>query len=393
MERLDKVLEKAREEGLSGLILSTPENIYYTTDFSPHQLTVSRQIGFAFAAFNVANGDGMLTTMDYEAPYAEIAAQGVRVIPYDTWVGTKTKEEWLSGQTQPKKGPRMSSQDVLFNWIREQKLDRERLGIELAVLPHPFYEKLTEVFPAAEFVDITPLLLDARKIKTEAEIAEFRRLTAACDQALSVVREAIRPGVNELELIKIYREQCFVRDVTPSSWTMLGAGPNASFLTRPRDRVIKDGDVMRFDGGCEADYKGYKTDFSRSYIVGTVDPKLLELKKTLFAAQRDMIAHAKPGMSFHQLYHLAYDQVQEKLPIYTRGHQGHSISLGPQTADPPYISDGNHDLLEPGMILCFEVPFYMPHYQGFNIEDMVLVTEDGVECLTYRTPHWLDSEL
>ena len=78
-----------------------------------------------------------------------------------------------------------------------------------------------------------------------------------------------------------------------------------------------------------------------------------------------------------------------KYPSYERGHVGHSISLGPQTAEAPIISDANETSLEAGMILAMEVPCYIKGFNGFNIEDMVLITENGCEVLTPKTPHYL----
>ena len=40
------------------------------------------------------------------------------------------------------------------------------------------------------------------------------------------------------------------------------------------------------------------------------------------------------------------------------------------------------------MILCIETPCYIPGFGGFNIKDMILVTEDGCEVLTPLTPHY-----
>ena len=41
------------------------------------------------------------------------------------------------------------------------------------------------------------------------------------------------------------------------------------------------------------------------------------------------------------------------------------------------------------MVLAMEVPCYIRGVNGFNIEDMVLITEDGREVLTPKTPHYL----
>ena len=65
------------------------------------------------------------------------------------------------------------------------------------------------------------------------------------------------------------------------------------------------------------------------------------------------------------------------------------VSMGPATAEAPYINPTTTRPLEAGMILAFEVPCYIGGVQGFNIEDMVLITETGCEVLTPNTPHYL----
>ena len=69
------------------------------------------------------------------------------------------------------------------------------------------------------------------------------------------------------------------------------------------------------------------------------------------------------------------------LPNYSRGHFGHSIGMDDQTEEPPFIGP-NDSVLEPGMVMCLELPYYPADVGGFNIEDMILVTESGHEVLT-----------
>ena len=66
-----------------------------------------------------------------------------------------------------------------------------------------------------------------------------------------------------------------------------------------------------------------------------------------------------------------------------------SISMGPATAEAPYINAAETRPLEAGMVLAMEVPCYIDGVNGFNIEDMVLITENGCEVLTPCTPHYL----
>ena len=152
---------------------------------------------------------------------------------------------------------------------------------------------------------------------------------------------------------------------------------------------IQKGDVVKFDAGVNAEFDFYTTDTSRAWVMEGADPALYKLKDRLYEAQRRMIAAAKPGLPINELYHIAYDYVKEMFPSYRRGHQGHSISMGPATAEAPYINPTTTRPLEAGMVLAMEVPCYIGGVQGFNIEDMVLITEDGCEVLTPNTPHYL----
>lgn len=152
---------------------------------------------------------------------------------------------------------------------------------------------------------------------------------------------------------------------------------------------MKDGDVVKFDAGVNAEFDFYTTDTSRAWIIGNGDPALMKLKDRLYEGQRRMIAAARPGLPINELYHAAYDYVKEMFPCYRRGHQGHSISMGPATAEAPYINAAETRPLEAGMVLAMEVPCYIDGVNGFNIEDMVLITENGCEVLTPCTPHYL----
>ncbi|ARE65202.1 hypothetical protein ADH76_16055 [Enterocloster clostridioformis] len=84
-----------------------------------------------------------------------------------------------------------------------------------------------------------------------------------------------------------------------------------------------------------------------------------------------------------------FEKADKCCTSYRRCHCGHSISLGPATAEEPYINASTNRLLEPGMVLAMEVPCYIRGVNGFNIEDMVLITEDGREVLTPKMPHYL----
>jgi len=388
-----RIKELLRKKGLDGAIVSSPENFHYVTGFGGHQHTVSRQPGFTLAVMRADDKvPTHLTTMDFEAATFRIKAAGLNFVvdPYDTWVGLKTWDEIAHGAVVPDKTAMESSMDKLVQFMKACDLANKKVGIELDYLPVPYYKSLTEKFPEAEFVDISDLFVYARSVKQPDEIEMFRKLCRIADHGFTEVSKIAKIGVSERELVQCFREDVIKSGFcAPSSWSMFSTGPSSARLTLPGDGVVKDGDVVKFDAGVNAEFDFYTTDTSRAWIIGNGDPALLKLKDRLYEGQRRMIAAAKPGLPINELYHTAYDYVKEMFPCYRRGHQGHSISMGPATAEAPYINASETRPLEAGMILAMEVPCYIDGVNGFNIEDMVLITEDGCEVLTPNTPHYL----
>ena len=388
-----RIKELLREKGLDGAIVSSPENFHYVTGFGGHQHTVSRQPGFTLAVMRADDKvPTHLTTMDFEAATFRIKAAGLNFVvdPYDTWVGLKTWDEIAHGAVVPDKTAMESSMDKLVQFMKACDLANKKVGIELDYLPVPYYKSLTEKFPEAEFVNISDLFVYARSVKQPDEIEMFRKLCRIADHGFTEVSKIAKIGVSERELVQCFREDVIKSGFcAPSSWSMFSTGPSSARLTLPGDGVVKDGDVVKFDACVNAEFDFYTTDTSRAWIIGNGDPALLKLKDRLYEGQRRMIAAAKPGLPINELYHTAYDYVKEMFPCYRRGHQGHSISMGPATAEAPYINASETRPLEAGMILAMEVPCYIDGVNGFNIEDMVLITEDGCEVLTPNTPHYL----
>lgn len=388
-----RIKELLRKKGLDGAIVSSPENFHYVTGFGGHQHTVSRQPGFTLAVMRADDKvPTHLTTMDFEAATFRIKAAGLNFVvdPYDTWVGLKTWDEIAHGAVVPDKTAMESSMDKLVQFMKACDLANKKVGVELDYFPVPYYKSLTEKFPEAEFVDISDLFVYARSVKQPDEIEMFRNLCRIADHGFTEVSKIAKIGVSERELVQCFREDVIKSGFcAPSSWSMFSTGPSSARLTLPGDGVVKDGDVVKFDAGVNAEFDFYTTDTSRAWIIGNGDPVLLKLKDRLYEGQRRMIAAAKPGLPINELYHTAYDYVKEMFPCYRRGHQGHSISMGPATAEAPYINASETRPLEAGMILAMEVPCYIDGVNGFNIEDMVLITEDGCEVLTPNTPHYL----
>lgn len=392
MQPKDHIIKKLLcDNEIAGAIVSSPENFHYVCGFAAHQHTVSRQPSFAAAILSSSGSEpSFVITMDFEAPAFEERNSRFKIRAYDTWVGVKKLGE-ITGELQACNKPVLATHfDVLAQTVQDLGLSAGVIGLELDYLPVAYYQKLQELFPEAAFVNISNLFIYARSVKTAEEIEMFRLLCRTADKAFLEVSKMAKAGVSEREMSRCFRNGVFSSGVcVPSAWSMFAIGPNCSRLALPDDRRAVDGDVIKFDAGVNAEFDFYTTDTSRSWIIGNAAPEIHRLKDRLYEAQRRMIAAAKPGLPINELFRIGYNYVAEKFPCYRRGHLGHSISMGPSTAEAPFINAAETRPLEPGMVLAVEVPCYIEGVNGFNIEDMILITKYGCDVLTPQTPHYL----
>ena len=384
-----RIIKLMQEERIDGIIVQSPENFAYISGFSSHQHTVSRQPQFATAILAADEQiKPVLIGMDFETPSFNRAS--FNVYSYSTWVGNLTLDEIDQGVNSRSF---VTFYELLHQVIKDNGLAEKTIGIEMDFCPVGFYQKLIEALPCATFVNVSDLFLQARITKQPEEIMFMKELIRVSDEALYYTSQFVREGVSEMELFDRYCVHAMSSGIAfPSGWSSFTSGEQSGKLGRSSDRIITPQDVVKFDGGVNGDTKFYTTDFSRSWLMSNVDPLLVRIKRNLLESHDRMLEVIKPGLPFKELFNIGYEHTRKEFPFYTRGHLGHSISMGPQTAEAPFISASQDCVCEPGMILAVENPLYITGYNGFNIEDMVLVTDSGCEVLTSLTPHWLQSE-
>ena len=70
------------------------------------------------------------------------------------------------------------------------------------------------------------------------------------------------------------------------------------------------------------------------------------------------------------------------IPHYNRQHVGHGMGLALGGYDAPRLAPGDHTPLEPNMVLAVEAPYYELGLGGLQVEDTVLLTDEGCRRLT-----------
>ncbi|WP_199442027.1 M24 family metallopeptidase [Umezawaea beigongshangensis] len=233
-----------------------------------------------------------------------------------------------------------------------------------------------------------PVLRELRMRKDATEIAALRRAGAAIDRVHARVGEWLRPGRTEAEVGADIAAAIVAEGHAVAEFVIVGSGPNgASPHHGLSDRVIEAGDVVVVDiGGPVAE--GYNSDSTRTYSVG--EPAHAEVAATyavLQAAQAAAVAAVRPGVPAEAVDAAARRVIDEagfgEFFVHRTGH-----GIGLDVHEEPYVVGGNALPLEEGMAFSVEPGIYLPGRWGARIEDIVVVTADGVEPLNNR-PHEL----
>ncbi|MFD3743486.1 M24 family metallopeptidase [Nocardia sp. NPDC058633] len=233
----------------------------------------------------------------------------------------------------------------------------------------------------------TPVLRESRMIKDEAEIDALRRAGAAIDRVHARMGEFLSAGRTEAAVAADITAAILAEGHTEAAFVIVGSGPHgADPHHEVSDRVIEQGDVVVIDIGGPVE-PGYYSDSTRTYVLGTPSPEIVERMAVLEAAQAAAVAAVRPGVSAESIDAAARavlaDAGLDEAFIHRTGH-----GIGLSVHEEPYIVAGNDLVLEAGMAFSIEPGIYFGGEWGARIEDIVVVTEDGVESMNNR-PHGL----
>ncbi|MBN9101631.1 MAG: aminopeptidase P family protein [Pseudonocardia sp.] len=237
---------------------------------------------------------------------------------------------------------------------------------------------------AAQFL-AGPIIRELRMRKDAAEVAELRAAGAAIDRVHARMGEFLRVGRTEAQVGADIAAAIVEEGHTSAAFVIVGSGPNgASPHHEVSDRVIERGDMVVIDIGGPLP-SGYNSDCTRMYAVGAEPAvSVREAYAVLQAAQERSVASVRPGVTAEQVDAAAREPITEaglgERFIHRTGH-----GIGLDVHEDPYIVGGNARTLEPGMAFSVEPGVYLDGEWGARIEDIVVVTDTGVERLNNNT--------
>ena len=241
--------------------------------------------------------------------------------------------------------------------------------------------RLRTAMPGADQVLAGSVLRALRLRKSPEEVDGLRRAASAIDVVHSRMGEWLRAGRTERAVGRDIAEAIVEAGHAKVNFVIVGSGPNgASPHHHLSDRVIEPGDAVVVDiGGTMPD--GYCSDCTRTYVVGEApDDEFERYYDVLLAAQTASCESVRPGVTAASVDAAARDVISAAGYGDDFLHRtGHGIGL--EEHEEPWIVAGNATVLEPGMCFSIEPGIYLRGRHGARIEDIVTVTDDGVERL------------
>lgn len=256
---------------------------------------------------------------------------------------------------------------------------------------------------AAKVTSAIDVLRPLRDVKDGAELAILRRVGNTSGKAMMAGLQALAPGKWQHETELAVLNACHAagaRGVSFWPWTM--SGPNADFATLWNsfvaydhvDRQMRAGEVVRVDVGCQVDH--YMGDVGRTAPVsGTFTPGQREAWDLFIAGYRAGLGGLRDGLRARAVYDEALAEIRRRASSLStpQGRRAAEILLGPKGTDAWELhgvglddAEGLPETLRAGMTVAYELMFTVDG-DGFYLEDMIAIKNDGYEMLTPGLPY------
>jgi Xaa-Pro aminopeptidase len=250
--------------------------------------------------------------------------------------------------------------------------------------PTTFGRTWFDAFPDA--MDATALLVAARSLKTEQEVARMRLANEIAAAAMEHMRGVLRPGMTCAQAAAAW--QGFVHG-EGTGWrgqvdlalpfSLIWSGPSIRTFTATSAAPVREGEPTLFEIWVCAD--GYWADHTKNLVCGELTGRYRELEQGLMAVYRDAVDFARPGNSLAELDRRVREGIDG---LGFRGQPSHPIlhGIGARAHEPPYAHQAVESEILEGMVLAIEPGCYWPEGGGLRVEDNFHITAGGPQKLS-----------
>lgn len=371
--RAGRLLAYLEAGGLSGAILFDNYYILYFTGFA--FIPTERPIAFLINR----SGEKALFVPRLELEHAASAARVDRVVHYVEYPYEPHPMHILQGAMREMhlEAPLGADQDG-YPWI---------LGYR-----GPALGELTGSPPRR----LSGFIEDLMMIKSPAELGLIRESVKWGHLAHTLLQRYTRVGVTETEASQrasLEANRLMLDTIGPvyRAQSPFGEGASAGYRGQigrnaaiphalANDIRFQAGDVLV--SGAGAPVWGYNSELERTMLIGRPSDEQKRMFDHMVGLQDTAFAAIRPGARCADV-DAAVRAYYEKhdLMSYWKHHVGHAIGL--RYHEGPFLDRGDPTEIRPGMVFTVEPGLYDPQLGGFRHSDTVVVTQAGIEVLTY----------
>ena len=269
-----------------------------------------------------------------------------------------------------------------------------------------FIARLRVAAPNSEIKDLDPIVNAMRAVKSAREITVIREATRIAGEGImAAIREA-RVGLHEYEL-QAPAEYIFTKNgaIGASYFALIATGRNTYYTHYNRNTsVLAEGDLVQFDYA--PDFKYYQSDVTRVFPAnGKFTPRQREMyeiylklyqsvlmsiqvHKTPADCVKDALVKMDAVMASYRFTDARIKAAAVTMVEGYRSRQAATRSLGHNVGLEVHDVGGlQAATFEPGRVFTIEPQFRIEEeHLGIRLEDMVLITETGVENLSAFVP-------
>ena len=220
---------------------------------------------------------------------------------------------------------------------------------------------------------------DSRIIKDETEIKILKKASKIIDEMFELCTKKIKENQKESELQTILMTYAMENQMFDTGYKstlnplIIAGGPNGALPhAQVTQRKFRKGDLIVVD--ITLRYKGYVSDATRTFGLGTVSTKAKEAYEIVQESQKLGLNAVKPNVSCKDVDLACRNLIQEKnygdFFIHSTGH-----GIGLEVHELPTISFKNEAKLKENMAITVEPGIYIPNKFGIRIEDSLIINK------------------
>ncbi|MHB8289718.1 MAG: M24 family metallopeptidase [Acidimicrobiales bacterium] len=347
------------EHGVGAVLVSLPENVYYTTGYpcitgtgNPILFNLKNRLP-AFSCIG-ANGEPTLLCWAFSTYGVTFGAE--KVVGYEDL------------------GAAVSS---VRQVVAEQLGPAEKLGIE-STCPQYVLAALAEAgIDNERLVVVDSLLRALRLVKSPRELEVLEKSLEIAESCVDEIFSSLTIGSSRLALINEAKRYLFARGVDGISHITISFGTENPEIAI--DEKLAENKLITLDVGAMVD--GYCSDNRRYGFSGEIPEQITHLYKSMVAVVDSIGAVMKPGTPYSELF-----EHGKKLLIdgNITGHEwlnhvGHSIGL---EIEEDWIDDRVGPCIEEDMVVAIELYTITDELVPIGNEETYHITPDGAKRLS-----------